>query len=78
MRRVTAISAGPNHTVALTVGGALQAFGLNKHGALGLGDTRNRALPTLVRPSASLEQRQQHFLVHLEAPACMATAVIVT
>ena len=34
--------------MALTVGGTLMAFGHNKHGALGLGDTQNRVLPQKV------------------------------
>ena len=46
--RVTAISAGGDHTLVLTVGGALLAFGCNKHGCLGLGDTCKRTIATQV------------------------------
>ena len=48
MCRITAIAAGHNHTVALSVGGDLMVCGHNKHGALGLGDTLDRHLPTNV------------------------------
>ncbi len=47
-RRITAVAAGLNHTVALTVAGDIFMCGHNKHGALGLGDTVNRFLPTKV------------------------------
>ena len=47
--RVTAISAGGDHTLVLTVGGSLLAFGCNKHGCLGLGDTCKRTIATQVR-----------------------------
>ena len=40
---------GANHTVALTVGGDLMVCGQNRHGALGLGDTKNRYVPVKVR-----------------------------
>lgn len=46
--RVTAIAAGGNHTMAVTVGGSLLAFGSNSYGQLGLGDTIDRMLPTEV------------------------------
>ncbi|CAL8465368.1 g4904 [Coccomyxa elongata] len=46
--RITAVAAGLNHTVALTVAGDIFMCGHNKHGALGLGDTVNRFLPTKV------------------------------
>ena len=46
--RITAVAAGLNHTVALTVAGDIFMCGHNKHGALGLGDTANRFLPTKV------------------------------
>ena len=39
--------------MALTVGGSLMAFGHNKHGALGLGDTQNRFLPQKVSSHSS-------------------------
>ncbi|PNW75480.1 hypothetical protein CHLRE_12g528350v5 [Chlamydomonas reinhardtii] len=46
--RVTAIAAGAYHSMALTVGGALLAFGRNDQGALGTGDKVNRWSPTRV------------------------------
>lgn len=46
--RVTAIAAGGEHSMAVTVGGTLLAFGLNKHGQLGTGDTFDRMVPTEV------------------------------
>jgi len=49
--RVTAISSGSQHSMALTVGGTLQVFGRNKAGCLGLGDTNNRWVPTKVNMS---------------------------
>ncbi|EFJ45476.1 hypothetical protein VOLCADRAFT_82232 [Volvox carteri f. nagariensis] len=45
---VTAIAAGAYHSMALTVGGALLAFGRNDHGALGTGDCVDRWTPTRV------------------------------
>lgn len=47
--RITAISAGGNHSVALTVGGGLVVFGRNKHGALGTGHTQNIWRPTRIK-----------------------------
>lgn len=49
MCRVTAIAAGAYHSMALTVGGAILAFGCNEHGALGLGDIHRCFKPTLVQ-----------------------------
>jgi E3 ubiquitin-protein ligase HERC3 len=46
--RVTAIAAGGDHSMAVTVGGTLLAFGSNNHGQLGLGDTLDRMIPTEV------------------------------
>lgn len=46
--RVTAIAAGGNHTMAVTVGGTLLAFGSNSYGQLGLGDKIDRMMPTEV------------------------------
>lgn len=48
--RVTAIAAGGDHSMAVTVGGALLAFGANKHGQLGTGDTLDRMVPIEVSP----------------------------
>lgn len=47
-QRVTAIAAGGLHSMAVTVGGTLLAFGSNKHGQLGTGDTLDRMIPTEV------------------------------
>lgn len=44
--RVTAISCGTWHGMAVTVGGGLLAFGRNHHGQLGTGHTRNMWRPT--------------------------------
>mmetsp|Transcript_8992 Transcript_8992/g.15604 ORF Transcript_8992/g.15604 Transcript_8992/m.15604 type:complete len:661 (+) Transcript_8992:155-2137(+) len=46
--RVTAIAAGAQHSMALTVGGAILAFGANSHGQLGTGDLVNRWKPTRI------------------------------
>lgn len=53
--RITAVAAGLNHTVALTVAGDIFMCGHNKHGALGLGDTVSRFLPTKVETSSHTE-----------------------
>ena len=45
-QRVTAIAAGGDQTMAVTVGGALLACGANTHGQLGTGDTLDRVVPT--------------------------------
>jgi alpha-tubulin suppressor-like RCC1 family protein len=47
-QRVTAIAAGGDHSMAVTVGGTLLAFGANKHGQLGTGDRFDRMVPTEV------------------------------
>lgn len=47
--RVTAIAAGSNHSMALTVGGSILAFGSNEYGQLGTGDHENRWKPTRVQ-----------------------------
>lgn len=46
--RITSIAAGAQHTMLLTVEGTLMAFGENKHGCLGTGDTDNTFVPTEV------------------------------
>lgn len=46
--RVTAIAAGGDHSMAVTVGGSLLAFGSNRHGQLGTGDRMDRMVPTEV------------------------------
>lgn len=55
--RITAVAAGLNHTVALTVVGDIFMCGHNKHGALGLGDTVNRFLPTKVNLQFTLNNK---------------------
>ena len=46
--RVTASAAGGDHSMAVTVAGALLAFGCNRHGQLGTGDRLDRMVPTEV------------------------------
>lgn len=46
--RVTAIAAGGDHSMAVTVSGTLLAFGANRHGQLGTGDSLDRMVPTEV------------------------------
>lgn len=46
---MTAIAAGGNHSVALTVSGNLLAFGRNNCGQLGVGDKYSRWRPSLVK-----------------------------
>jgi alpha-tubulin suppressor-like RCC1 family protein len=55
--RVTAIASGSNHSMALTVGGALLVFGRNKAGCLGLGDDVSRWVPTKVTMNDENGQR---------------------
>jgi len=45
---VVQLSLGTHHSTAVTNTGALWVWGQNDHGGLGLGDTANRAIPTLV------------------------------
>lgn len=49
--RITAISAGGNHSMALTVAGGLLGFGQNSYGALGTGDLAHRFKPTKINVS---------------------------
>ncbi len=44
--RVTAVAAGANHSIALTVGGKLMVFGANEHGQLGIGDATDQWRPS--------------------------------
>lgn len=44
MCSITAIAAGSNFSMALTVGGSILAFGANTHGQLGTGDQVSHAL----------------------------------
>ena len=43
------VTAGAYFTVCVTEGGAVFAFGSNNRGQLGLGDTEDRLVPTLLR-----------------------------
>ncbi len=47
-RRMVTVDAGGCHTMAVGENGALWAWGLGFYGQLGLGDTNNRLVPTLV------------------------------
>ena len=42
------VACGGNHTLVVTVSGAVFAFGSNNHGQLGLGDLTDRRWPTQV------------------------------
>lgn len=58
--RVTAIAAGGNHTMVLTVGGAILGFGRNHKGQLGLGHARNVWVPEAVQiPSTSSQDSRR-------------------
>ncbi|DBA03258.1 TPA: hypothetical protein N0F65_011617 [Lagenidium giganteum] len=46
---VTRVACGLYHTVAVTAGGEVYAFGKNDYGQLGLGHTRNVKVPNLVK-----------------------------
>ena len=48
-RPVVAIACGAEHTLALTVGGSVWAWGCNSSGQLGLGDATHRLRPEIVR-----------------------------
>ena len=48
-RKVLQVTAGAYFTVCVTEGGAVFAFGSNNRGQLGLGDTEDRLVPTLLR-----------------------------
>ncbi|KAK9805565.1 hypothetical protein WJX72_005277 [[Myrmecia] bisecta] len=80
--RVTAVAAGAHHSMALTVGGKLLAFGANKYGALGLGDKDRRLVPTEVPLADSSGSRskvravqvqcgQQHSLALVQKDGCL-------
>jgi len=57
---VIGIAAGYHHSLALTSGATVWAWGRNSNGQLGLGDSSNRSVPTVV---ASLEGRNVSALV---------------
>ena len=46
--QVAAVTAGGLHTACVTVGGAVFSWGYGSRGQLGLGDTNNRLVPTLI------------------------------
>ena len=48
-RKVLQVAAGAGHTVCVTGDGAVFSFGSNDDGKLGVGDTENRLVPTLLR-----------------------------
>ena len=48
-RKMLQVAAGGAHTVCVTEDGSVFAFGANMNGQLGLGDTENRLVPTLLR-----------------------------
>ena len=48
-RKVLQVAAGAYFTVCVTEGGAVFAFGSNNGGQLGVGDTENKNVPTLLR-----------------------------
>ena len=48
-REVLQVATGITHTVCVTEGGAVFAFGNNSYGQPGFGDTVNRLVPTLLR-----------------------------
>jgi alpha-tubulin suppressor-like RCC1 family protein len=45
---VVAVAAGARHSLALTAGGQVWAFGNNQRGQLGVGDLTSRTTPTQV------------------------------
>ena len=59
--RVRNISCGLNHTVAQTHDGNLYTWGEGKYGQLGLGDTRDRYVPSLIRITREESNRVQSF-----------------
>ena len=55
---VVQIACGDNHSLVLTAGGRVLAFGRGKYGQLGLGDYENRAQPTpIALPAAAIQVR---------------------
>ena len=50
--KVVFVAAGGDHTVAVTAGGRLYAWGYGESGQLGHGDIRDRLVPTLVGAGA--------------------------
>ena len=50
------VAAGAFHTVCVAEDGSVFSFGYNGSGQLGLGDTENRLVPTLLRGELHGEQ----------------------
>lgn len=48
-RPIVSISCGSNHTLVSTISGYIYSWGENTHGQLGLGDTKTRVRPELIR-----------------------------
>jgi len=46
--KLRSVSAGAAHALALTESGKVYAWGLNQYGQLGIGNTTNKNVPTLV------------------------------
>ncbi len=66
---VTAMDAGDNHTCAIVADGNLWCWGGNGRGQLGVGDTQNRLVPTLVSlssPAIDVVATDTQTQVHLE------------
>ena len=59
--RIRHVSCGLNHTVAQTHDGNLYTWGDNKYGQLGLGDSRNRFVPSLIQVQREDSQRVESF-----------------
>lgn len=67
-RPVISISCGESHTLALTIGGNVYAWGDNSQGQLGVGDTTNRLRPEMLRSlrnalACSVHTGRQHSMV---------------
>ena len=67
-KTVVYASAGDNHTLCITADGSLFAWGENTLGPLGVGDTEDRQVPTLV---TGLQGKQ---VVHVAAGSCHKSA----
>jgi len=74
--RITAIAAGGQHSIALTVGGALLAFGRNRLGCLGLGDEVNRWVPTKVNLLCGMGSGASCRAVQVAAGMCHSIVLV--
>ena len=74
--RITAISTGSFHTMALTVGGTIMAFGGNEFGCLGLGDFDDRWKPTRVPLAAEGVERSCIRVIQLACGAHHSVALV--